>query len=78
MSAELPEVAVWDYKRQTFVPHFPCSGEKRVRIDVHDDLSNYAVFKVTRPDGQQPYQAGRIVPVELVPVSLRDWRIDLS
>lgn len=40
-------VAVWSYRDQRFIPFCPCPGENRVRIDVFDDLDNYAVFSVT-------------------------------
>ena len=76
MAEQLPDVAVWHYGRQEFVPHFPCPGEKRVRIDVHDSLDDYDVFPVTRPDGQQPFQSGIINVISQTP--LADWRIDLS
>lgn len=69
MTETLPDVAVWDYRRQCFIGHFPCEGEKRVRIDVHDSLDNYDVFEV------EQYLGMTIVKSK---VPLADWRIDLS
>lgn len=68
--ADGTQVEVWDYSRQKFFPHYRCPGEKRVRVDYHGNLSNLAVFEVTR-DGDT------FIPVN--PHSpLKDWRIDLS
>jgi hypothetical protein len=67
-------VAVWSVPRQEFVPFIPCPGEERVRLDVHDDLSNYRVHRVeylyVEGDGTLRFRL-------LSPEPL-DWRIDLS
>ena len=63
-------VGVWHYQRQCFILHIACPGEKRVRIDVHDSLANYGVYKGTW-SGQQFTPSLPIVPLD-------DWRIDLS
>lgn len=76
-AALLPTVAVWSYDRQDFIEHAHCEGEKRVRIDVHDSLTNYAVFEVRLDSGQKPGEAGGMVTV-LDDKPLTDWRIDLT
>lgn len=64
------QVEVWDFKNQKFVPHIPCKGEKRVRVDYHGDLSDLAVYEVWR-SGDEFFVLQPARP-------LRDWRIDLS
>jgi hypothetical protein len=72
---ELPDVAVWHYPTQQFITHCPCPGEKRVRIDVHDDLENYAVYAV-ESDDPNPMNA-RAIRI-LSPQPLADWAIHLT
>jgi hypothetical protein len=47
-------VGVWSFTKQKFVPFIPCPGEKRVRIDEHEPLTNFAVFPV-RYEGPQDF-----------------------
>ncbi len=68
--ADAVEVEVWDYSAQDFIESYRCTGERRVRVDYHGDLSDLAVFEVKRQgpefiilDGNKP---------------LKDWRIDLT
>lgn len=63
------EVAVWDTVRREYTRHIPCPGEKRVRLDVHDSLDIFRVYKVK-------HENGYIILLE--PKPLADWRIDLS
>jgi hypothetical protein len=72
---KLPDVAVWHYPSQQFITHIPCEGERRVRIDVHDSLDNYAVFEVTS-NNPNPMSAREVTLVSDQP--LTDWQIDLS
>lgn len=65
------QVEVWDYGAQAFVESFPCPGEKRVRVDYFGDLSNLAVFEVTRGEGREFFVIDGNRP-------LADWRISLS
>lgn len=71
----LPDVAVWHKYQRCFVPHIPCAGEKRVRIDVVDGLENYELYEVTSSD-PNPMNAREVTPVTGRP--LTDWQIDLS
>jgi hypothetical protein len=64
-------VAVWSFPRQTFVTFIPCPGEKRVRIDAHDSLENYAVFAVE-------YCAHTINVIGDPTKPLTDWQICYS
>lgn len=64
------QVEVWNYATQSFIPHFGCPGEKRVRVDYHGSLADLAVFEVTR-DGEQFFVVDPQRP-------LNDWRIDYS
>jgi hypothetical protein len=43
-------VAVWHKPTRKFIFFIPCPGEKRVRLDVHDDLDNYVVVKAKYRD----------------------------
>ena len=64
-------VAVWSFLQQQFVSFVPCSGEKRVRIDVLNDLENYAVF-----DGRYERVGDGLI---FYPGNqLADWRIDYT
>ena len=63
-------VAVWRFDSQEFIPFIPCPGEKRVRVDVHDELCNYAVFSV-KYTGDQSFDV-------LLDLPLRDWVLSLS
>ena len=63
-------VAVWHYTSQRFVEFYPCPGEKRVRLDVFDDLSNYAVYSVE-------YTSEYMFNIKSMD-PLTDWVIDLS
>jgi hypothetical protein len=67
----IPEVRVWSYPQQCFIPHIPCEGERRVRLDVHDSLDNYAVFEVECVHEDGSFDIASTQP-------LTDWRIDLS
>jgi hypothetical protein len=62
-------VAVWSYTKQAFIEFVPCPGEKRVRIDVHEDLENYAVYRVRYGEDRMVY------PLSQRPL---DWRIDYT
>jgi len=63
--------AVWSYKEQGFVYFIPCPGEKRVRLDVFDDLKNYDVYEVSHEEGDTIFLKEPVQP-------LKDWRIDYS
>lgn len=63
-------VGVWSYTRQQFIDFVPCPGEKRVRIDVHDPLEDYAVFKVRYGEGRMVYPDDGNDPLP--------WRIDYT
>lgn len=53
-------VAVWSFNHQRFVYFIPCPGEKRVRIDVHDGVHNYAVYPAIYHDnGTKLLRIGR-------------------
>lgn len=72
-------VGVWHWERQDFVNFIPCRGEKRVRLDVHDDLSNYGVFPVIYHEVE--FRDGQLhtrFTVEPGARNLSDWQIDLS
>lgn len=61
-------VGVWHYARQCFVPHIPCPGEERVRIDVFDGLENYGVYRGV-------WSGSTFTLSSREPLN---WRIDLS
>lgn len=72
---QLPDVAVWSFDEQCFIPHCSCPGEKRVRIDVHDSLDNYAVYPV-ESDNPNTMTARLVKPLSTTP--LADWIIDYT
>jgi hypothetical protein len=63
-------VAVWSFNHQRFVYFIPCPGEKRVRIDVHDGVHNYAVYPAIYHDNG----TFDVTSDE----ALADWTISLS
>lgn len=63
-------VGVWDFNKQSFIRFCPCPNEKRVRIDVYDDLENYAVYPGTW-EGNTFFPNTNNGP-------LLDWQIDLT
>lgn len=63
-------VAVWSYTRQEFIAFIPCPGEKRVRIDVHEPLTAYAVFPASYT-GPNTFDLKSVTP-------LSDWEISYS
>lgn len=67
----LPEVEVWDYETQCFIPHIKCPGEKRVRVDYHGDLNNLDVFAVAREETGEFWVLEPYRP-------LKDWLIHYS
>lgn len=75
LNPPLPDVAVYHTLDRCFIPHIPCPGEKRVRIDVFDGLELYEVYEVTSND-PNPMNPREVTPVTARP--LTDWRIDLS
>lgn len=64
------QVEVWNYATQSFIPHFSCVGEKRVRVDYHGSLEDLAIFEVHR-DGDEFFVLDGNKP-------LIDWRVDYS
>jgi hypothetical protein len=63
-------VAVWSFTKQKFVPFIPCPGEKRVRIDEHEPLCNFAVYEAIY-SGPQTFDLKSLTP-------LADWEISYS
>lgn len=60
-------IAVINTITRTVVPHVECPNELRVRIDVYDDIENYAVAE------------GRMTRNSFHPTRIRhDYRIDLT
>ena len=64
-------VAVWSYNEKRFIHHIDCKNEKRVRVDVHDDLEDYAVFEVEMTGTNSFNVVNRRNP-------LKDWVISYS
>lgn len=61
---------------QAVIMHVTCPGERRVRIDVHDNLDNYGVFEVDAPrsdDGKLLWRRGVVYAEQL-----KNWKIDYT
>lgn len=71
-------VGVWHFGLQDFVAFIPCPGEKRVRVDAHDDLSNYGVYEVIYHEVDFKDGFMNIQMTCLGGDELTDWQIDLS
>lgn len=65
------EVAVWSFNSQCFVPFAQCENEKRVRIDVHDGVDNYAVYPAIYRGDDGAFDLAS-------DEALWDWEISLS
>jgi hypothetical protein len=68
---DLTDVGVWDYAGQCWVHSHRCPGERRVRVDQHGPLTNYAVFRLVTDD------YGRL-RAEDDPRPLPGWRVDYT
>lgn len=74
-------VGVWSYPDQNFVSFVPCPGEKRVRIDVFDDLDNYDVYAgyyESTGDGVAFVVFGETDETGEYAKPLEDWQIDYT